>query len=116
MPSSRSAGTPQGSVLSPLLCNIYLNELDVFMNQLMSKHNTKANRDKNKMWHKVNRLMKKAFNAGDIDLGQKRNCVASYSCCPATTLKIQNTAVFTMSVTGMTLSLVLKALVSLLSM
>lgn len=32
-------GTPQGSILSPLLCNIYLHELDVFMETLKEKYN-----------------------------------------------------------------------------
>jgi retron-type reverse transcriptase len=32
-------GTPQGSVLSPLLSNIYLHKLDCFMEDLMEKHN-----------------------------------------------------------------------------
>jgi group II intron reverse transcriptase/maturase len=33
------AGTPQGSILSPLLCNIFLHELDTFMEKAKAKHN-----------------------------------------------------------------------------
>jgi RNA-directed DNA polymerase len=39
-------GTPQGGVLSPLLSNIYLHEMDVFIQQLMTKYKgTKETRD-----------------------------------------------------------------------
>ena len=33
-------GVPQGSVLSPLLCNIYLHELDKFVDGLVKQHDT----------------------------------------------------------------------------
>lgn len=31
-------GTPQGSIISPLLCNIYLHQLDEFVNTLKKKY------------------------------------------------------------------------------
>ena len=33
-----NTGTPQGSILSPLLCNIFLHKLDVFMEQLKAEY------------------------------------------------------------------------------
>lgn len=47
-------GTPQGSVLSPLLCNIYLHELDKFIQDLSLKYNQGSKRRQSTAY---NRLM-----------------------------------------------------------
>jgi len=43
-------GTPQGSILSPLLCNIYFHQLDLFMKKLMERHNKGQKRALNKTY------------------------------------------------------------------
>ena len=68
---NKEKGTPQGSVLSPLLCNIFLNELDQFIAKLQEKWNFKKTRKQNLEYHKVNRMMKKAFKKGDTQEGKQ---------------------------------------------
>nr|WVH39704.1 hypothetical protein [Ulva taeniata] len=45
-----SVGTPQGSNLSPLLCNIYLHKLDLYMEEVKQKYNRGEKHRKNKVY------------------------------------------------------------------
>lgn len=47
---SISGGTPQGSIISPILCNIYLNELDRFIEKLSQEFNVGTKAKGNPIW------------------------------------------------------------------
>lgn len=47
-------GTPQGSVLSPLLCNIVLHDFDAFMSKLREEYNSGEKRRPNPEYVKLN--------------------------------------------------------------
>lgn len=46
-------GCPQGGVVSPVLSNIYLHELDIFIQQLMDQHNVGKQRRSNKEYERL---------------------------------------------------------------
>lgn len=39
IPQDSIVGTPQGSIVSPILCNIFMNEFDSFINDIIPKYN-----------------------------------------------------------------------------
>ena len=62
------SGVPQGGVLSPLLTNIFLNELDQYIEEtLQPKHTRGTMRRWNKEYARVQGAKKAAFKRGDID-------------------------------------------------
>lgn len=63
--------TGSESVLSLLLCNIYQNELDQFMEKLMAQYNIKKTASENNQYARIWRNMNAAFQAGDLMLRKK---------------------------------------------
>ena len=51
-------GVPQGNLLSPLLCNIYLHELDLFMEEFIKKYKKGSNPTPNDIYYKKLELTK----------------------------------------------------------
>jgi group II intron reverse transcriptase/maturase len=57
-------GSPQGSILSPVLCNIYLHEMDVFMEDLIRDFNCGTTRKKNPEYRRLQRSVLPKFTPG----------------------------------------------------
>jgi len=62
------SGVPQGNVISPLLANIYLNELDKFVeDELYPQYNAGKSRRNNPCYNHQQAMMAKAWRHGDRD-------------------------------------------------
>ncbi len=51
------SGTPQGGIVSPLLANIYLHELDVFMERWIEANNKGKKRRREQEWNRLSKLV-----------------------------------------------------------
>jgi group II intron reverse transcriptase/maturase len=64
------SGTPQGGVISPLLSNIFLNQLDKFVeNELIPAHQRGHVRPRDKEYARIAARMRYAFKRGDVNEG-----------------------------------------------
>jgi group II intron reverse transcriptase/maturase len=65
-------GTPQGNVISPILANIYLHEIDKFMEERCRHYSTnKKSKRQNPEYHKLNNCRYQARKKGDYGLADK---------------------------------------------
>ena len=87
------SGTPQGGIISPLLANIYLHELDKFIMKLKSDFDT-YNKEPIMPEYRLlsNEVQKLSYHIGSIDGAEKKRMLAEYNQKRKLMLKIPCTA------------------------
>ena len=76
---ANSLGLNQGSILSPLLCNIYLHEFDLLMEYLAKDFNSGTERRKNPEYHRLQRTFLPKYTPGSSAWREIRSLMNSLS-------------------------------------